>query len=874
MGVDENKISIEDLRSLEGPNVYALFPVVVAELDLGEHVDSASNEKVAGRLVELFPEIQKHRCSGTREGYFVERLNKGTYPAHIIEHIALAVQNTAGSAVSFGKAVWNTGDRYEVVLEYRVEEAAKKSLGLAVDTMNGILNDDLDIDKIDQLVEEVERIVARKRLGPSTRAILEEARKRDIPYENIHSDFSLFSLGWGVDQKKIWGPETSETGLVAADIAKNKVMAKKILYESGLPVPRGRSVNSEEEAVKAAEELRYPVVLKPSRGHHGKGVMGDLRDEEEVRDAYSVCKTYYDRIMVEEFVRGDDYRFLVVNNEVVAVAKRLPPHVVGDGVSTIRELVKNINQDPRRGEGHRSVLTKIEIDEEEKRYLDKQGYTPESVPERDEKVYLRIGGNLSQGGTSVDHTDEVHNDIKSMVERASKSIGLDIIGIDVISKDITVPLEDTYLDIIEVNASPGLRMHTDPSSGESRDVGKKIVDGLYPDGNGRIPLVAVTGTNGKTTTSRMIEWIARKAGRNTGLAVTGGIYNDGDLVTEGDTTGPWSAGVVLNDQDVDFAVLETARGGIIRRGLEFDKCDVSVLTNIRKDHIGIDGIESVEDIFWVKSVLLEATDEDGACVINANDDFAEEALERANGVPVLFAVEENELVDTHKKEGGTVFTVEEDELVLYKGGKREILVSISQVPFMLGKVKMLLEDALAASAAAFSSGFSSGQIKEGLKTFEMNEEMNPGRMNIYDYNGSRIILDYAHNIDGIRALGEFIKNVPGKRCMATFTVPGDREDDFIVQCGEEGSRWFDVLVCTENPRVMRGRDDGEIAELLAKGVNSNGGNVPITIPSRERAIEFLLENADDYDKLVIADLDIDKEELRGFISGIEGRKNT
>ncbi|MBS3817777.1 MAG: cyanophycin synthetase, partial [Candidatus Thermoplasmatota archaeon] len=522
---------------------------------------------------------------------------------------------------------------------------------------------------------------------------------------------------------------------------------------------------------------------------------------------------------------------------------------------------------------HRCVLTKIEIGKEEERFLNRRGYTPQSVPEKDEKVFLRIGGNLSQGGTSVDWTEKVDPKIKWIIEKASKAIGLDIIGIDVISEDLTCTPSETTWDIIEVNASPGLRMHTDPCSGESRDVGEKIIEGLYPSGNGRIPVVAVTGTNGKTTTSRIIDWISRKAGHHTGLAVTGGIYSNGELVTEGDTTGPWSAGVVLNDKDIDFAVLETARGGILRRGLGFDKCDVSVLTNIREDHLGIDGLESLEDIFRVKSVILEATDEDGACVINANDDFAEKAMEKARGLPVLFGYETNELMREYRKIGGIVFTVDAEKLIMYEEGKRKEIMEINEIPFIIGDVKMLLEDALAASAAAYSSGISTDLIREGLKTFEMNSEMNPGRLNTYDYNGSKIILDYAHNVDGLEALGEFIDAVPGERTIASFTVPGDREDDFIMQCGRESARWFDVLVCTENPRVMRGRENGEIAEMLARGVGRDGGKVPITIPNRERAIRFLLENSKNYDKLVIADLDIDEEELMSFISRFEDKKN-
>ncbi|MBS3816571.1 MAG: cyanophycin synthetase, partial [Candidatus Thermoplasmatota archaeon] len=393
MGEERKEISIESCKSLEGPNVHALFPVIEAELDLGDHVDHASDEQIAENLVELYPEIKTHRCSGSEEGYFVKRLNRGTYPAHIIEHLALAMQNMAGSSVSFGKARRAEGSKYNVVFEYKIKEAAVKALDLAVETMNGLFDETLETAKIKEEIESVKDLVYRKRLGPSTKEIIHQTKKKDIPYDDVDSDYSFFKLGWGVNQKKIWGPVTSETDLIGADVAKNKLLAKKTLYEGGFPVPRGEVAGSEDEAVEIAGDLRYPVALKPVRGHHGKGVIGDLRSEEELRVAYSISDKYSDRVLVEQFVEGDDYRFLVVNHEVVAVAKRVPPHVVGDGKSTIEELVDEINQDPKRGEGHRCVLTKIEIGKEEERFLNRRGYTPQSVPEKDEKVFLRIGGN-------------------------------------------------------------------------------------------------------------------------------------------------------------------------------------------------------------------------------------------------------------------------------------------------------------------------------------------------------------------------------------------------------------------------------------------------------------------------------------------------
>ncbi len=862
---DPKDIKVIEIKFLRGPNIHALFPVMEAEVDLGSWVDTPSDPEFADKLSSLLPELEAHKCSYEEPGGFIKRLNEGTYPAHIIEHCVIAIQNKFGCSVSFGKARNINGSRYMIVTDYEVEKVASSALRFCVDMLNNMLHDEMSWEELEsdvkQSLDSMKRsALLEERMGPSTSAIITAAKERNIPYRRILPKYSLFYLGWGVNKKAIWGPVTSLTPSIGADLVQDKNLCKKVLEDHGLTVPRGRVVTRVDSAVKYADMIGYPVVLKPESGHHGKGVLVDLRDGKEVKKAFKIASRESSDILVEEHIKGHDYRFLVVDNKVVAVAKRIPAHVVGDGKSTVEELIEEVNKDPRRANGHVSSLTRIEISDVERSYLKRHGSGLNKVPKEGETVYLRGGANLSTGGIAEDFTEKVHPSFRVQIERASRALDMDLVGIDIICEDITVPEDQTEWAIIEANASPGLRMHLSPNVGDPIPVGKHIVDHLYPEGDGRIPVIAVTGTNGKTTTCRIIDWIIRSRGHRTGLAVTGGIYIKGQKVIEGDTTGPWSAQKVLQDSSVEYAVLETARGGILRRGMGFDRCSVSVVTNIGEDHIGVDEISGVEDIFWIKSVVVEATEKNGHCVINANDDFAERLLERAKGKPVLFAVEENEITDRFIESGDKVFLKEGDDLVMYSGGKKERIVSVHEVNYLRGGVRMMVENTLAAVAAARCSGISGEAIADALKSFRSTERTNPGRLNMYGWDGRKILLDYAHNPDALRSLGEYVSTMDCDRKTIVFAGVGDRRDEDLVKSGEVISGGFDDIIITEYPGQRRGRKAGEVSSLIFQGVESNRGDA-IVIEDMDEAVSHALQASKEGDLIALVDLDYTYEQL-------------
>jgi len=868
--VDEKKIGdtadeeIELIRQrvFEGPNVHALFPVIEAYVDLGDWVETPSSEGLAQKLTSLLPEIKKHTCSKGYEGGFIERLEEGTYPAHMIEHIALSIQNSVGSDVSFGKSRRDEGSIYKVVISYEYPSLASLALERSVKLVNKLLAGEENLDGfVGNILEDAEDAFLKEKIGPSTNAILEAAKSKDIPYKRADGDYSLFSLGWGKNRKMIWGPETSETSLIGTEIAQEKDICKDFLYNHGLPVPRGEVATSLKEALDIAEYIGYPVVIKPVSGNHGDGVFVNLKNPDELAEAYSLAKEYEDYQLVEKYLKGDDYRALLVNNEVVALAKKVPAHVEGDGSSTIKELVKLVNQDPKRGDEHDNLLTKIKFNEEVMMNLERKGLSLDYIPKEGETVQLTETSNLSTGGTSEDHTDELHPTLKRLLEKTSKIVDLDLMGIDFIADDISKPVNELNWGIIEINASPGLRMHISPTSGEPRPVGKKIIDHLYPSGEGRIPLVAITGTNGKTTTSRLVEWLGRNQGHHTGLAVTGGIWSNGMKIAEGDTTGPWSANLVLQDPDVDYAVLETARGGMLKRGLGFDKCSVSVVLNIREDHIGMNGVEDRDDIFWVKSLLVEATDKDGYSVINGNDDYAEQLIEKANGTPVLFGVEKNQLIENHVKNGGEAFVREGDELVAYlKEGVKNI-ANVKDLSFLRGGVRMLVENTLAAMAAGYASGLEVDRFKNALAKFQTDECTTPGRLNVFEVEDRNIVVDYAHNPDGLKNLSEFTDHVSnGNRKILVFTGLGDRTDEDILENGEVAGENFDRIIFTEKEDLIRGREAGEIMSLLKEGAEEMK-NEPVTIQDPMKAISYALGESRPGDVVVCANIDISSEHL-------------
>lgn len=870
----DNEIELVNTKFFDGPNVHALFPVLEARVDLGDWVETPSNKNFRKKLVELLPELNKHSCSEGYEGGFIERLNDGTYPAHIVEHTALSIQNTVGVDVSYGKSRREEGSIYKIVISYEYPELASYALKSAIKIVNKLLSGEKNLESFcEDVLKEAKDAYHREKIGPSTQAILDAAKERDIPYDRADTNYSLFTLGLGKNQEMIWGPETSKTPLIGTEIVQEKDITKDFLYERGFSVPRGEVVTSEKEAIKVADDIGYPVVIKPVKGNHGEGVFVDVKNPDELSEAFSLAKEYDSYLLVERYLVGNDYRALIVNNEVVALSKKIPAHVKGDGSSTVKELVKLTNQDPKRGDDHENILTKIKLNEEALLNLEHQGLTPDYIPGEDEIVWLTKTSNISTGGTAEDKTPELHPSLKSKLERASRMLDMDLMGIDFIADRIDKPVEEINWGIIEANASPGLRMHLYPSAGEAQPVGEKIIDHLYPKGKGRIPTVAITGTNGKTTTSRLVEWLARNQGHHTGLAVTGGIWSNGIKVEEGDTTGPWSANLVLKDPEVDYAVLETARGGILKRGLGYDKASVGVLLNIREDHIGLNGVEDRDDIFWVKSLVVEATDEDGNCIINGNDDYTEKILERANGEPILFGVEKNEIIRKHISDGGEAFVYEEDELVAYLEDGKKSIANVKELPYLRDGVKMLVENTLAAMAAGYASGLKIDRFKTALKKFDTSEDTTPGRLNVFEVNERNVVLDYAHNPDGLNNLGDFAEKISNNdQKILVFTALGDRSDQSIVENGEVAAKNFDKIVFTEKEDLRRGREEGEIASLLEKGAVTEDKN-PITITKPMKALSYALVESEPGDAVICANLDFDSDHLKKIMAPLSNNWN-
>lgn len=700
---------ILSIRTLSGPNVYSHSPTLLARLDLEDLADKKKFE-VPGfvdRVLADLPGLRSHHCGSEsrqrrlccgqtvsplsyqcpeeKSGLFLERLSRGFDFGHLVTHVALELMTCAGLPVLHGKTQEADGPGLcNLIVEYKAEETTRFLLKVAVELVESVIKGNTF--PLEERLEEARDIAYQTELGPSTRAIVDAADLRNVPWARI-GDGSIVQLGYGKHRRFIQAATSSNTCSVAVEIACDKELAKELLKQASIPVPLGETVETEEGAIAAAEQVGGPVVIKPLDGQQGKGVSLNLTTPDEVRRAFQIASDYSSRVLVEEMLAGQDYRVLVVNGKMVAASIRRPCNVIGDGLLTIRELIEVENQNPLRGEGHEKPLTKIPVDAILLAYLQKKGLSLDSRPELGERVYLREGANLSKGGTAADVTDLIHPEIARMCERAARVIGLDICGIDLILEEIFKPVRNGHGGIIEVNASPGLRMHLHPSEGEPRDVGAAIIDMLYPPGSpSRVPVISITGTNGKTTVTRMISHVLSRSGEVVGMTTTEGIYIGGQLIADGDTTGPHSARTVLSDPAVEVAVLETARGGITRRGLGYDRADVAVLTNVRCDHIGQDGIKSVEDLVYIKSLIAERVREGGTLILNADDEQLARLMEiprvrRGKKNVVYFSLSENHpLVKQHLSAGGTAYYLKGGWIVEATGQRRNRIVSASAIP--------------------------------------------------------------------------------------------------------------------------------------------------------------------------------------------------
>ncbi|HYG64254.1 MAG TPA: cyanophycin synthetase [Thermoanaerobaculia bacterium] len=870
-------MKILDTRVYRGPNVYALYKLIRLRVDLGELEDYPTN-RLPGfteRLLEWMPTLHEHTCSYGVPGGFVRRMteDEGTWLGHVLEHVAIELQCLAGTPVSYGKTRSHdlpTG-QYHVIYSYEEETVGLRAGELALDVIRHLLPPEraahasAPFDYQAEL-EDLIRLAQRRAFGPSTASLVRAAEERDIPWIRLN-DRSLVQLGHGKYQQRIQATVTSQTRHTAVEIASDKRLTNQILHDLGLPVPRQERVRTLEGALEAAEKLGYPVVVKPLDGNHGRGVSINLRTPEQVRVAFDEAYERSSVVIVETYLEGHDYRILVVNGKVVAVAQRVPGHVVGDGRHTIAELVDLVNGDPRRGVGHEKVLTRLEIDHQAERLLEQAGYNLGTVLPEGEVLYLRSTGNLSTGGTAIDKTDVIHYDNRAMAERAVRAVGLDVGGVDYISPDITRSYREVGGGIVEINAAPGFRMHVAPTEGKPRDAAGPVIDMLFPkDTPYRIPIAAITGTNGKTTTTRMVGHILKLAGHTVGMATSDGVYIDGVLTVQGDMTGPWASHLVLRDPTVDMAVLETARGGIVRSGLGWRRCTVGAVLNVAADHLGMGGIDDLDELAEVKRVVVEVARD--FCVLNADDERVARMADHSPGKPVYVTMQRNnERVRRHIRDKGRAIALEEGlngrMIVLYEGEDHVPLLWARQIPATIdGHALHNVQNAMFAAAIAISMGVSLENVRQGLRTFTTDFYQTPGRMNFYNEHAFRVLLDYAHNAHGMTAMAQTVREmtVHGRR-LGVVSAPGDRRDEDILDVARAAAPAFDLILLREDDN-RRGRERGEVGELLRQGLLAAGFAADRIVPGvfdEPEAVQRSLETAQPGDLLVIFGDKLDRD---------------
>lgn len=863
-----------------GPNIYANFPVIRHQIDIGELENWPSvklGENFINGLIAALPSLQSHGCSYREEGGFIRRLkeDEGTWIGHIWEHVALELQDLAGSQVTYGKTR-STGKPgcYDVVYQYKQRDVGLEAGQLGLKLLTHLLPNEVqsalraEIDDDFNFSEELHdfiRMAQRKEFGPSTGSLVSAAEERNIPWLRLNN-YSLVQFGHGKYQKRIQATITSETKHIAVEISCDKEDTHNLLNDLGLPVPQQIMIYGERQAVRAAEKIGYPVVVKPLNANHGRGVSINLQTEEQVRTAFTEALQYGTgkAVLVESYLTGFDHRMLVVNDELVAVAKRVPGNVVGDGKSTVAELVDIVNLDPRRGIGHEKVLTRLELDSQAMRLLEEAGYNENTVLDQGQLFYLRSTANLSTGGTSIDVTDIVHPDNRDMAVRAIKAIGLDIGGVDFLTDDISKSYKEIGGGICECNAAPGFRMHVAPSEGKPRDVSGKVMDMLFPPGSeARIPVAAITGTNGKTTTSRMLASIVKGAGYTTGMTSTDGVYIDGHLTVKGDMTGPTSAQIVLRDPSVDFAILETARGGILKRGLGYSESNVSACLNVSADHLGQRGIDTVEQLAQLKRVVVEVAKD--CVVLNADDMLCLQMADFCEADHICYVTMDpgHGLVREHIRRGGMAAVLEKgingDMITIYDKGAHIPLLWTHLIPATVeGKALHNVQNAMFAAAIAYSFAISLEDIRQGLRIFNTSFYQAPGRLNIYNEHPFKVILDYAHNPAAIQTITDLARrlDVNGKRRIV-MAMPGDRREEDYVEAAKITAEGFDTFICkADDDRRHRGHD--EVPQFLKKVLMESGINEADiqVIPSEQEAIDTALNQCEKGDLLIILGDDI------------------
>jgi cyanophycin synthetase len=842
-------MKIVEIKALKGPNYWSVRrpKLIQMKLDL-EEMEQRPTHLIPGfkeRLEKLIPTLYEHECSEDAPGGFLHRVEEGTWMGHVIEHVALEIQTLAGMDTGFGRtrSAINEPGVYYVVFSYIEEDAGIFAARAAVNIVQALVDDqpyDLEAD-----IQEMREIRENTRLGPSTQSIVDEAAKRGIPFIRLNKH-SLVQLGYGVNQKRIRATIASTTSTIAVDIAGNKEETKMLLEGAQIPVPKGTVARTEEALDEAINKFGFPLVIKPIDGNHGKGNTTNINSREQALKAFESAQFYNRSVIVEKFIKGVDFRILVINYKFICAALRTPASVTGDGEHTIQWLIDETNKDPRRGYGHEKVLTQITVDESTQRMLDEKGYTLETVPQKGEFVLLKSTANLSTGGTSTDVTDEVHPANIFMCERIARIIGLDICGIDIMAPDLKTPVTENGGAILEVNAAPGFRMHIEPAEGLPRNVAEPVVDMLFPKGSaGRIPIIAITGTNGKTTTTRLTAHIAKNANKKVGYTTSDGVYIQNQLMMSGDCTGPVSSAFVLKDPTVDFAVLECARGGILKSGLAFQNCEVAIVTNVAEDHIGLGGIANIEQMAKVKAVLPETVFSHGYAILNADDDYVYKMKAGLSCNVGLFSMDENNpRIKKHCAGGGLASIYENGYVSIMKGNWKIRVMAVKDIPITYeGKAIHNIQNCLPAVLATYLfRDITIEDIRTALASFIPSSTQTPGRLNFFHFKDFSILVDYAHNPHGLRLLCDFISKMNYPVKIGIISGTGDRRDEDIRELGDISARYFDEIIirCDRN---LRGRTAEEIIELLKQGLQRVNPSIPILVIENENeALDYIYEN--------------------------------
>lgn len=841
-------MKIREINAMRGPNYWSVrrHKLIVMVLDLEEMEQKPSNE-IDGfrqRLEALFPGMQQHRCSVGEPGGFFQRVEEGTWMGHIIEHIALEIQSLAGMEVGFGRTrgYGETGV-YNVVFAYQEEAVGRYAAKTSVEICQALI-DGKSFD-LETAIQEMREIREDVRLGPSTGSIIEEAESRGIPWIRLNK-YSLCQLGYGANQKRIQATVTSETSSIGVEIACNKEDTKFLLEQAQVPVPRGEIIRRESSLEDACKYVGYPLVVKPVDGNHGRGITVNINNYEDALVAFHAAKNVSNAVIIEKYITGHDYRLLVINNVLVAAALRTPANVVGDGVSTIQQLIDQVNSDPRRGFGHENVLTKITINDLTLGLIKSKGYSLDTVIAKDEQLILKDTANLSTGGTAEDVTDFVHPANISMVERISRIIDLDICGVDIMTSDISKPLSETGGAVLEVNAGPGFRMHLAPTKGLPRNVAANVIDKLFPQGsNFKIPIVAISGTNGKTTTTRLVAHIMKMKGYRVGYTTTDGVYIQNRLLMEGDCTGPASAEFVLKDPTVNFAVLECARGGLLRAGLGFKNCDISIVTNVAADHLGLKGIHTIEQLAKVKAVVPETVLPNGYAILNADDDLVYEMRRNLSCNVALFSLdEENPRIKALQRIGGITAVYENGYITICRGEWKMRVMKAEDIPLTYGgKAEFMIQNVLPAALAANIHGVSMEDLRAGLESFIPSPSQTPGRLNLFEFKDFTVLLDYAHNPAGMRALKQFVDTIEATVKVGIIAGIGDRRVEDNNEMGSIAAEMFDEIIIRQDKR-LRGKTEEELIKMLDDGIKMFDPTKKTTIiPSEKEAITFAVKNA-------------------------------